>query len=884
MAISAGLALMSTATASLTGAALIGGSFMTHFLVTTAMGAALNALTPKPSFSTGASNDANLGYQVSTRGAAQNHQVIYGQTKIGGAIVFDAVSGENNKVLHRVIAFAGHEIEEFTTVYFNDEYMTLTTDTDSNGDTYYKPTLATDSSGNTSTRYNNFVRIYMRKGGSENNTAIAALIGAGVNWTQDHKLQGSAYLYLRMVFDADAFPNGVPDMTALVKGKKVYDPRTSTTAWSSNPALCVRDYLTNTSYGLGEDASSIDDELVKTAANVCDYYNYPTLTGVARFTINGSFTTAVTPAGHITEMLGSMGGLIWYGQGKWRMRAAHYVAPTVAFSEDDLRSEVSIATRHSRRDNFNTVKGVFRGAESDYQPTDYAQVTNEAFRVADNNQISNYDLNLPFTDNFEMCRRLALITLERNRQQLTVQAAFGMRAFQVQVGDIVQLTMSRMGWQAKEFEVIQWTFGLQSDHNLQVDLVLREISANVFDDISDGMIYERDNTTLLSPFDVPAVGITPSALTKIITEKIVTELAASITTTDVSRIDRVEVQYKASSDSEYLPMGTGELGKYSVLDLQRGDYDIRARGINTFGVKGEWTYELAFDLNPPDTEPEDVTGFDFEISTGTCFLIWNPVGDLDLSYYQIRHTPRTSGDANELWATSNTVIQKVARPATFATVPARSGTFLIKAVDKIGQPSINATAKLIPVNALPGLGVEVLQTEDPSFPGNGDVANFNVVIDTAANPDELTIDDTSAATPTGTYYFGGALSGSQTAASADYIDLGTVRNAVCNGATTFNRHIDYASVWDNIPQNWETWPNTFDDWTSESADFGDMQAVVYVQATDDDPASASPTYGEWLLANGQQVVGRGFRFKVVLSATNTGVSPSIETLTGTVGY
>jgi len=885
MAISAGLALMSTATASLAGAALIGGSFMTHFLVTTAMGAALNALTPKPSFtSPGGSNDANRGYQVSTRGAAQNHQIIYGESKVGGAIVFDAVSGESNKVLHRVIAFAGHEVEGFTSIYFNDETLTLTTDTDSNGDTYYKPTLATDKSGNTSTRYNDFVRIYMRKGGTENNTAISSLISSGVSWTQDHKLQGVAYLYFRMVFDADAFPNGVPEMSALVKGKKVYDPRDDTTAWSSNPALCVRDYLTNAAYGLGEVSSSIDDELVKTAANVCDFYNYPTLTGVARFALNGSFTTAVTPASHITDLLGAMGGLIWYGQGKWRMRAAHYVAPTLSLNEDDLRSEVSIATRHSRRDNFNTVKGVFRGPETDHQPTDYAEVTNQAFRTADNGQISTYDLNLPFTDNFSMCRRLALITLERNRQQLTVQATFGMKAFQTQVGDIVQLTMDRMGWSAKEFEVIQWTFGLQSDNDLQVSLTLREISANVFDDISDGLIYERDNTNLLSPFEVPPVGITPSALTKIITEKIVTELAASISTTDVSRIDRVEVQYKSSSDSEYLPMGTGELGKYSVLDLQRGDYDIRARGINTFGVKGEWTYELNFDLNPPDPEPEDVTGFDFEISTGTCFLTWNPVGDLDLSYYQVRHTPATSGDPNDLWATSNTVIQKVARPATFATVPARSGTFLIKAIDKIGQPSINATAKLIPVNALPGLGVEVVQTDNPSFPGNGDVANLNVVVDTAASPDELTIDDTSAATPTGTYYLGGALSGSQTAASADYIDLGTVRNAVCTGAVTFNRHIDYANVWDNIPQNWDTWPNTFDNWTDESADFGDMQAVVYVQSTDDDPASASPTYGEWLLANGQQVVGRGFRFRVILSATNTGVSPSIETLTGTVGY
>ena len=155
MAISAGMAIMSTATASFTGA-LIGGSIMTHFLVTTAMGAALNALTPKPSIpnvSTG-SNAANRGYQISSRGSAQNHQIIYGQTKVGGAIVFDAVSGVNNKILHRVIAFAGHEIEEFSTFYFNDEALTLTTDTDGNGDTYYKPTVATTKTGATSTRYN----------------------------------------------------------------------------------------------------------------------------------------------------------------------------------------------------------------------------------------------------------------------------------------------------------------------------------------------------------------------------------------------------------------------------------------------------------------------------------------------------------------------------------------------------------------------------------------------------------------------------------------------------------------------------------------------------------------------------------------------------------
>ena len=118
------------------------------------------------------------------------------------------------------------------------------------------------------------MRIYLKDGGSGNSTAIQALIQAGVDWTADHKLQGIAYAYYRLEYNADSFPNGVPEMTCLIKGKKVYDPRDATTAWSDNPALCVRDYLTNTAYGLAEVAASIDDDQVKIAADVCDYKNY----------------------------------------------------------------------------------------------------------------------------------------------------------------------------------------------------------------------------------------------------------------------------------------------------------------------------------------------------------------------------------------------------------------------------------------------------------------------------------------------------------------------------------------------------------------------------------------------------------------------------------
>ena len=899
MAISAGMAILGTASTALIGgtAALIGGSYMTHFLVTTAMGAALNALAPKPNIPSG-SNTANRGIQVSSRAARQDHQIIYGQTRLGGAIVFDAVSGVNNKVLHRVIAFAGHEIEEFTTFYFNDEALTLTTATDDNNATYYKPTTATDKQGNTSDRYNDYVRIYQKDGGSGNDTAIQALIQEGVDWTADHKLQGVAYAYFRLEFEADSFPNGVPEMTCIIKGKKVYDPRTETTAWSDNPALCVRDYLTNSAYGLGEVASTIDDDKVTIAADVCDYKNYDvnaanpasTKTGGQRFSCDGAFTTAVTPHDHLMDLLGSMGGVLWYGQGKWRMKAAHFVDPTITFTMDDLRSNIQIGTRHSRRDNFNTVKGTFRGPDTDYQPTDYAEVTNQAFRDADNGQISTYDLDLPFTDSFDIARRIALITLERNRQQLTVQASFGMRAFQVQVGDVVRLTMPRFGWTNKEFEVMQWTFGLQDDKDLQVNLTLREISESVFDDISDGVVYERDNTTLLSPFEVPAIGISPAneygGVFKVVSEKLLREMQLNVTTSDASRINYVEVQYRPAGVGDYLPIGQGDVGRYSVLDLDEGNYDARARGVNTFGVKGGWEYVTNFLLAPLDTPPADVDSDDmtFEISTGTIFINWEPIADLDLSYYQLKHTSdatiSSTSEANTAWGTSNIVVKRVARPATSVALPARSGTFLIKAYDKAGNPSDNAGYIVVPASSLPVLGNNITQTETNDYNTSG---NTNITVDTSTNPDEITINDTSAAAPTGTYTFGGDLSGSQTQSNASYIDVGTARTVTATSTVTQVRHIDYAQTWDNIPQKWDTWPDTWDDWTDEDAAFGDFSSIVEVRATSDDP-SGSPTWGNWGLADGSQFVGRAFQFRVRLNATNSSVSPAITALTGKISY
>jgi len=630
------------------------------FAVTLAAGATLKGL-----LSEDIDLNANKGYLITQRGAALDHQIIYGKVRVGGALVYEASSGTDNKFLHRVIAFSGHEIESFEGIYFNDELITLS------GNNVTSPS-----------RFNGKIKIETRLG-TDTQTAVTNLSPPS-EWDSDCKLLGISYIYIRYEYDQDAFADGIPNITALIKGKKVYDPRTSTTAWSSNPALCLRDYLTSP-YGLAENTYNIDDTVISTAANVCDQMSEKstfitagsfvigneykirsgtgftsigatdnnvgtifTATGVGtgsgtaydrRYTLNGAFTTSITPSDILQDLTSTMGGLLWYSQGKWRMKPAYYTAPVINLTDDDLRSGFSVSTRHSRRDNFNVVKGTYRGPETSYQITDYPQVTNvtqagslvvgspytitdlgntswntaagtsgvtyakgdtftaaaavsgtgkaDAFLGADNGQESIADLELPFTNSFSEARRLGLISLERNRQQLQVQASFGMRAFEVQVGDVVTITNSRFGWTNKTFEVLTWNFGLAGELELAVTMTLKEISSSVFDETDDGAVLELDNTTLASAFDVQTPTLATPATSAEINEdgtSVPTIVFTwSVTTDDL--IAQYEFQWKKSTDTEY--NSSVLLGKeFTLFPVISGvTYDYRVRAFNFLGVR-----------------------------------------------------------------------------------------------------------------------------------------------------------------------------------------------------------------------------------------------------------------------------------------------------------
>lgn len=843
MAISALMGAVSAATTASTaymGAFLLGagataGTFMTHFLISTAMGAALNALSPKPSVGSSAG-----GYSLTGEsGAAVDHQIIYGRVKVGGIRIYDnTTGGETNTFLHRVLAYAGHEIEDYEEIYINDEVVTL------------------DGSGNVTSpaRYDGYVRI-KKYYGTTTQTADADLVSeTGGDWNTNCKLSNIAYLYVRLKYSADVFPNGIPVISSVVKGKKVYDPDTDTTAWSDNPALCLRDYVSS-SYGLGVPDSRISDTLVIAAKDICDQV----VESEARYSCNGSFLTSSTPKQIISDILTSMGGLFWYSQGQWKMKAAAYVTPTVTLNEDDLRSSISLSTRHSRRDTFNTVKGTFRGAESDWQEADYPLVDDPAFITADNGFVNTVDYSLPFTTSSKTAQRIARVFLNRNREQLTVSASFGLKAFQVEVGDVVYLNNTRFGWSNKPFEVTTWDFGLSDGLDLQTSLTLREISPEVFTDV-DGAFFENNNTTLPSPFHVPPVGFT-AIDTELRTsfENVFNVVRLTVASPDAASVERVEVQIQVDGADLWTSVGVGDLGIYETTSLDDGNYNVRVRAYNYLGVRGEWVQPDTFNITGQAEPPENVTNFSANLSGGNINLAWTPVGDLDLSHYKIRHT---INEGVPSWSNAVTAVDKVSRPASSVSVPAKSGTYMIRAYDKLGTNSPQLTYIIVPENSLETFTNNLTLTEDPTFTGSK--TNCSVV------SSNLRITDTTSAPSSGDYL------------SSTYIDTGSVRRVRAVIDFDVSRFDSGSGLFDDLVGPFDSLTGPFDDLTG-GGNFDDTDVVTYISITQDDPAG-SPTWSDYQIFQAGDFYGRAFRFKVELKSTSIGVSPSISSLVAKIKY
>ena len=625
---------------------------------------------------------------VSVRQPITAWRVIYGRARVGGAITF-MQSTDNNTNLHLVITLAGHEVHAIDDIYFGDEIIPL------------------DGSGNATGKYAGKVRI-KKALGTAAQTAYADLVAeSSGRWTSDHRQRGRASIYVRLTYDQDLFASGIPNITAIVRGKKVYDPRTATTAYSANAALCLADYLTDATRGLGVDyATRIDATALTAAANICDEAVPILPSGTeSRYECNGAFETSQRPRDVIAQLAAAMAGRATFASGRWKIYAGAYVAPTITLTESDLRGPIRVASRTSRRDLFNGVKGVFIDPDRNWQPTDFPAQTSAGFVAEDNGEVIWRDVEMPWTISPSMAQRLARIELRRARQQITVQMQAKLTAYRLLAGDIVGITNARFGWTNKAFEVADLRFAVADEGGgpaLGVDLQLREIASTVYDwtTLDEVELDPAPDTDLPNAFSIAApTGLTLASgdaeLLELAEGSVISRIKATWSAAADGRATQYEVQWKRSADSVYdaTYIHAGATTHW-ITPVEDGvAYDVRVRSISNLGVRSAFASAAGHVVAGKSTPPPTPNAFTVaRTGDGTRRFVWAmpsiPADVRSGGGYRIRYSATTTSN----WSAMTPLHEGLLISSPYETGDLAAGTywFAVKSVDSSGNESTSA--------------------------------------------------------------------------------------------------------------------------------------------------------------------------------------------------
>jgi predicted phage tail protein len=388
---------------------------------------------------------------------------------------------------------------------------------------------------------------------------------------------------------------------------------------------------------------------------------------------------------------------------------------------------------------------------------------------------------------------------------------------------------------------------------------------------------EVEQGLILAPRVISSLSIVPAAPNNLAASEILYEENADINvlvTLSWSPVDRAtgyQVAYKVD-DRNFVNLPVTSATSVDIRNAVEGTYTFKVFAINSIGKRSLPT-ELTTQIYGKTLPPANVTNFAVNIIGTQAYLSWTPVPDLDLAYYRIRHSRLTTGAT---YSDAIDIIDKVARPANTAVVPAMTGTYFIKAYDKLDYSSILATESVAIINDISGLNVVETITESPDYLGQKiecHPTDEGLVLDTAIDFDDVEglFDDVEGLFDGG----GGTTSTEGTYFFENYLDLGNIYTSRITAIVDVGR-VDYVNTFDSKEGDFDAAVGEFD---GDPDDFDDTNVELWVSTTDDDPNSSPAIWSAYRKFFVGDYKARGFRFKAVLTSTDETASPILKTLT-----
>jgi len=708
--------------------------------------------------------DDMAGLLINKESNIEPISVIYGVRRVGGVRVFvstrDASGGDPNEFLYICLVLCEGDVHSITNIHLDDIPIT-------------------DS------RYSGLYTVNVHTG-ADDQPYDNLLTGANAGWTSAHRLRGVAYIAIKLKWDADVF-SGVPEITALVNGRKVYDPRKDSTSagydsslgvssqrfatpstwtFSENPSLCIRDYLSNERFGKGLSGAKLDDVAFGAAATDCDtsvtFYNGGTVGKI--FQTNAVLQTDDTLFDNIQKMLMGCRGFLPYNQGVYSLKIDKSASSVYAFTTDNLIGGISI-TGESKENKFNRVNVKFANPELDYQPDtatwpDAGSSEETAYLAEDNGTLLVSDMDLPTCTNYYVARDLARVILRRSRNALRASIQATSEALQLSVGDVVTVNHPTPNWGNKPFQVEEITLNYDGTCNL----TLLEYDSTIYTYDTSAVQNTYPDTNLPDPFTVGTPGsLSLTATTSVALDgTIVPQVTMSWGASTDSFVTQYDVQFSTvsqSNESSFTSIITDNLNYVIAPIVSGATYYTRVRSINSLGVKSAFVTANIGSVGDT-TAPALPTSLGVTAGYKAINLKWTNPSDKDFSNVEVSRK-KTSGGTYAIVATVGGGWGKKAEflnggldDDSIYFYKLRSVDFSgNKTVDSSNNPlftsEISATTNAAAINGTPGQStftatVFLRASSQPSTPSGG---SFNFGTNTLTAPGSWSITVPSGTTP-----------------------------------------------------------------------------------------------------------------------------------------
>ena len=641
-------------------------------------------------------------FEETERGILLNKQsnnacvpVVYGERLIGGTRIFIETSGTDNTYLYVALVLSEGEVNSIEEIRVDDKVVTfdgaLTHGT-------VREVASSDSNFYKDSTSHIQIQAFM---GTDDQVASSVLTPLS-SWGSNHRLRGICYLALRFKWNQDVF-GGIPVVQAKVKGKKIVtlasDLSEQTASFSTNPAFCLLDYLRNERYGKGIATSSLDLQSFYDASQVCVTQVTPFSGGsdINLFDCNAVVDTSKKVIDNVRDIVKGMRGYLPYVQGKYKLVIETTGTASISLTEDDIIGGYALASP-TKNNKFNRVIVSFVNPDRNYQvdevqfpPIDDSGLVSAdqhaTMKTADGGFLLEGRFDFRTITSPYQAEELAEVILRRSRESLGLSINCGFKAYELHIGDIVNVTLSSLGFSSKAFRVLSMTF--REDYTIDLNLV--EYQASHYTFATKGEVASTPSTTLPSPFTIqPPSAITLSdEMIEYADGIVITRLNIDITASTDQFVQYYQVEAKKSDESNFKIISSGSQLKHEFLNvIDDATYDVRVKAINTFNVSSSFISASRKIIGATET-PADIDDLSVSlVGSNQMELSWSPVADLDISWYEIRYQNVLSGAT---WNESTPLTKVVRRKSNTATINAITGSFLIKAVDKLGNASANAS-------------------------------------------------------------------------------------------------------------------------------------------------------------------------------------------------